>query len=175
MFVFSRVKYRVLIVRHMIYDHHCLWSCLPELHTMSLLFDISSMIFIFYVCVFQRSIVCPYCTTFHLWSPLLMFMSSRDNITSLMFDVSSIITAIHVCNSSSSRTDRWAHFQQNAGLWLFVHTWIVRGIDDCYHLTRTFGGFSGHCLSKLFMKEFTVLLLTTSLGSAFQVVAILIG
>ena len=97
MFVFSRVKYRVLIVRHMIYDHHCLWSCLPELHTMFLLFDISSMTVLFYVCVFQSSIVCPYCSTFHLWSPLLMFMSSRDNITSLMFDVSSMIIAIHAC------------------------------------------------------------------------------
>ena len=26
----------------------------------------------------------------------------------------------------SRRTDRWVHFQQNAGLWLFVHTWIVQ-------------------------------------------------
>ena len=25
-------------------------------------------------------------------------------------------------SSSSSRTDSWAHFQQNAGLRLFVHT-----------------------------------------------------
>ena len=31
----------------------------------------------------------------------------------------------------SSRTDRWVHFQQNAGLPLFVHTWFVHGIDDC--------------------------------------------
>ena len=98
MFVFSRVKYRVLIVRHLInYDHHCLWSCLPQLHTMSLFFDISSKTFIFYICVFQSSIVCPYCSTFHLWSPLLMFMSSRDNLTSLMFDASSMITAIYAC------------------------------------------------------------------------------
>ena len=97
MFVFSRVKYPVLIVRHMIYDHHCLWSCLPELHTMSLLFDISYMTILFYVCFFQSSIVCPYCSTFHLWSPLLMFMSSRDNITSLMFDGSSMIIGIHAC------------------------------------------------------------------------------
>ena len=97
MFVFSRVKYRVLTVRHMIYDRHCLWSCIPELHTMSLLFDISSMTFLFYVCVFQSSIVCPYCSTFHLWSPLLMFISSRENITSLMFDASSMIVAIHAC------------------------------------------------------------------------------
>ena len=65
-------------------------------------------------------------------------------------------------SSSTSRTDRWVHFQQNTGLRLFVHTWIVHGIDDCYQLTRTFGGFSTQCLSKMFLKEFTVLLLTTS-------------
>ena len=71
--------------------------CLPELHTMSLLLDISSMTFFFYFYVFQSSIVSHYCLTFHLWSPLLMFMSSRDNITSLMFNVFSMIIAIHAC------------------------------------------------------------------------------
>ena len=32
--------------------------------------------------------------------------------------------SMHTCSSSSSssRTDRWVHFQQNAGLRLFVHT-----------------------------------------------------
>ena len=54
-----------------------------------------------------------------------------------------------------SRTDRWVHFQQNAGPWLFVNPWIVHDIDDCH--------------------QFTVLLLTTSLGMTFQVVVILIG
>ena len=39
----------------------------------------------------------------------------------------------------------------------------------------TFGGFSAQCLSKLFLKELTVLLLTTSLGRAFPVEVILIG
>ena len=67
-------------------------------------------------------------------------------------------------NSSSSRTDRWTHFQLNAGLRLFVHTWIMHGIDDCYQLTLAFEGFCAQCLSKLFLKDFTVLLLTTSLG-----------
>ena len=52
---------------------------------------------------------------------------------------------------------------------------IVHGIDDCYQLTRTFGEFSAECLSKLFLKEFTVLLVTISFGRAFQVVVILIG
>ena len=51
----------------------------------------------------------------------------------------------------------------------------MHGIDDCYQLTRTYGGFSPQCLSKLFFKEFTVLLLTTSFGRAFMVVVILIG
>ena len=51
----------------------------------------------------------------------------------------------------------------------------MQGIDDCYQLTRTFGGFSAQCLSKLFLKEFTVLLLTTSFGRAFQVVVLLTG
>ena len=50
----------------------------------------------------------------------------------------------------------------------------MHGIVDCYQLTRTFGGFSAQCLSKLFLKEFTVLLLATSLGREFQVVDILI-
>ena len=38
------------------------------------------------------------------------------------------------------QTDRWVHFQQNAGLRLFVHTWIVHGIGDCYRLTQTSEG-----------------------------------
>ena len=46
----------------------------------------------------------------------------------------------------------------------------VHGVDDCYQLTHTFWGFSAQCLSKLFFKEFTVLLLATSFGKAFQVV-----
>ena len=53
---------------------------------------------------------------------------------------------------------------------LCTRTCIVHGIDDCYQLTRTFGGFSAQCLSKLFLKEFTVLLVTTSFGKAFYLV-----
>ena len=86
-----------------------------------------------------------------------------------------IIISSSSSSSSSRRTDRWVHSQQNADRWLFVHTWIVHGIDDCYQLTRTFGGFSAQCLSKLFLKEFTALLVTTSFGRAFQVAVILIG
>ena len=50
----------------------------------------------------------------------------------------------------------------------------MHSIDDCYQLTRTFGGFSAQCLSKLLLKEFTVLLLTTISSKAFQVDVILI-
>ena len=82
---------------------------------------------------------------------------------------------ICISSSSSSRTDRWVQLQQNAGPRLFVHTLIVHGIDYFYWLTQTFGGFSAQCLSKLFLKEFTVLLITTSLDRAIQVVVILIG
>ena len=82
---------------------------------------------------------------------------------------------IIISSSSSRRTDSWVHFQQNAGLRLFVHTRIVHGIDDCSQLTRTFGDFLLQCLSKLFLKEFAVLVVTTSFGRAFQVVVSLIA
>ena len=43
-----------------------------------------------------------------------------------------------------------------------MHPWSVYNIDDCYQFTRTFGGFFAQCSSKRFLREFTVLLLTTS-------------
>ena len=70
-------KYHVLIVQHMINEHHCSCLCLPELHTVFLLFDIS-MTFLLYVCVFQNSIMCPYCLIFLLSLSLFMIVSSRD-------------------------------------------------------------------------------------------------
>ena len=76
--------------------------------------------------------------------------------------------------SSSSRTDRWVHFQQNAVQRMFVHPLIMHGIDHCYQFTWTSGEFSAQCLSKRFLKKFAVLLLTTSFGNSVQVV-ILIG
>ena len=149
----------------MIYDHHCLWLCLPELHTMSLffdissmtilfyvcvfqscipcmslLFDISSMTFLFYVCVFQSSIVCPYCSTFHLWSPLLMFMSSIGNITSLMFDVSSMIFSIHASMLqrsnmvSCSAYYLWSSFFMlvcSRDIYHVANVWHI--INDCHY------------------------------------------
>ena len=48
------------------------------------------------------------------------------------------------------------------------HWWLLPFI-------RTLGKFSAQCLSKLYLKELIVLLLTTSFGRAFQVVVILIG
>ena len=39
------------------------------------------------------------------------------------------ISSIGSSSSSSSMTDRWAHFQQNPGLKLFVHPWTIHGID----------------------------------------------
>ena len=85
------------------------------------------------------------------------------------------LNSISSNSTSSNRTDCWIHFHHNAGLRLFVHTWSVHGVDDCYQLNWTFGGFSAQCLSKLFLKEFTVLLLTISCDTAFLVVVILIG
>ena len=75
--------------------------------------------------------------------------------------LSVVISSSSSSSSSSRRTSRWVHFQQNAGLRLFVHTGIVHGIDNCYQLTRTFEGFSAKCVSKPFLKEYTVLLVTT--------------
>ena len=91
MFVFSRVKYNVLIVRHMIYGHHCLCLCLPELHSVSLLLDISSMTFLSYVCVFQSLIVCPYLFDKSFISSLILFVSCRDkynllNVRHIIYD-----------------------------------------------------------------------------------------
>ena len=84
------------------------------------------------------------------------------NLCSMMLQGSHIMSSawifwstppVHISSSSSRRmwTDRWVNFQQNAGLRLFVHTWIVHGIDDCYQLTRTFVEFSAQWLSKLLL------------------------
>ena len=56
-------------------------------------------------------------------------------------------------SSSSSLTDRWVHFQQNAGLRLIVRPCIVHDIDNCYLITWTFGGFSTQCVSKFFFER----------------------
>ena len=89
-FVFSRVKYRALIVRHMVYDHYCLCLCLPELHCSTYIYDIS-----FYVWVFQSLVVCPYCS--HIIYDHRCLCPPEINIISSMFDISSTIVAIHLC------------------------------------------------------------------------------
>ena len=48
-------------------------------------------------------------------------------------------------------------------------------INLCYQLTCTCGGLPSQCASRRFLNMFTVLLLTTSLGSEFQVVVMLMG
>ena len=45
----------------------------------------------------------------------------------------------------------------------------------CYQLTSISGGLSSQCASRWFLNVFTVPLLTTSWGSAFQVVVMLMG
>ena len=55
-----------------------------------------------------------------------------------------------------------------------------KNVSNCFKIVSNcfnsdIWGFSAQCLSKLFLKEFTVRLVTTSFGSAFQVVVILIG
>ena len=82
-----------------------------------------------------------------------------DSVTSLCLN-----HRINSSSSSSCRTDRWVNLQRSKTLayeCLCTLAWIVHGIDDCYQLTRTFGGSSAQCFSKLFLKEFTVLLVTT--------------
>ena len=105
---------------------------------------------------------------------VINFVSSRINKNKWILVIVIIILSSS-SSSSSSGIDRRVHFQQNAGLRLFVHPWSVHDTHDCYQFTRTFEEFSVQWLSKLFLKEFTVLLLTTSLGRAFQVEVILIG
>ena len=97
---------------------------------------------------YQELLVCLFsayelsCTDWMLGEPLFE--------TFFLFVWSSIVTIIDdfVCSSSSSssrssssRTDRWVNLQQNAGLCLFVHTWIVQSMIVTMQLTRTFVDF----------------------------------
>ena len=68
------------------------------------------------------------------------------------------------CSRSSSRTDHCVYFQQTlANDCLCTLELCTRSMIT----TRTFGGFSAQCLSKLFLKEFTVRLLTTFTADFF--------
>ena len=106
-FVYSRYKYLVHNVWHIIYDHRssCFllteiktvslmfdrWSmiivfilCFAEINTVSLMFNIPSMIFVLHLCLFQTKIPCQ-CSTYHLWSLFFMFLSYRDKNSVLNF------------------------------------------------------------------------------------------
>ena len=79
MFVFSRNTFNVLNVWYLIHDHGSSCVCLPEIHTMSLMLNISSMIIV------------------------LLFVSSRDiHTVSLMFDISSVWVIVNVFVFQSS-------------------------------------------------------------------------
>ena len=56
MLVYSRDKFLVLNIRHIIYNRHKLCLCLPEINTVSVIFDKSSMLIVAYVCVINSSI-----------------------------------------------------------------------------------------------------------------------
>ena len=60
MFVFHRDKNRILNVLHMMYDHHSSYLCLPDRNNMSIMFDMSSMLIVVYVCVVP---ICSYIPT----------------------------------------------------------------------------------------------------------------
>ena len=63
-YLLSRDKYRVLSVRYIIYNHRqlCLW--IPEINIVSVMYDISTIFIVVYVCVFHSSI--PYLTVRHI-------------------------------------------------------------------------------------------------------------
>ena len=91
MFVSSRYEYRVLInVLHIIYGHCPSCLCVPMIDIMSLLLNTWSMIIVVYVCVSQKYIPCPSCSTFYLCS-WFFIVSSRDtfhvhNVRHFIFD-----------------------------------------------------------------------------------------
>ena len=116
MSVYSRYKYWVHNVWHIIYDYRSsyfwlteittvslmstddLWSsffilCFTEINTVSLMFNIPSMIFVLHLCLFQTKIPCK-CSTYHLWSSFFIFLSYRDTV-SLMFDRWSMIIVLY--------------------------------------------------------------------------------
>ena len=101
--------YRVLNVWYIIYmfdiSSYHRFSCLyiPDINEMSVMFNISSMIIILHVSVFQRYIPCPFCSSvtivLHIIydhrSPCLCIR--EINFLSLMFNISSLIIVIYVC------------------------------------------------------------------------------
>ena len=97
MFVFSRYKGRVHNVRHIIYDHCSSCLCVPEINTLSLMLDISTMIVVVYVCDLQSPIpnlIVRYIIHDH---PSLCLCLPELNIISRLYDMCSVIIFVHVC------------------------------------------------------------------------------
>ena len=114
-----RVKYRVFIVRHIIYDYHCL--CVSSrVSYLVLLFDISSMTFLLYGCLpkfnsvlIVRHFICEhrcFCLchpeintvplTLDILSIIIVIICScppEINTVSVMFDISSMLTVVYDC------------------------------------------------------------------------------
>ena len=100
MFVSSREKYRAPNVRHIIHNHSRIWSCPSEIKTVSIMFEISSMLTIVYDCFFHSSI--PYNIVRHIINdhPSLWLSFPELNIVSLLFDtfdISSMIIFVYAC------------------------------------------------------------------------------
>ena len=100
LFVSSRDKYRAPNVRHIIHNHSRIWSCPPEIKTVSIMFEISSMLTIVYDCFFHSST--PYHIVRHIIHdhPSLWLSFPELNILSLLFDtfdISSMIIFVYGC------------------------------------------------------------------------------
>ena len=95
LFVSSRDKYRAPNVRHIIYNHSRINSCPQEINTVSVMFDISSMLTVVYDCFFHSSI--PYHIVRHIIHDhtSLCLCFSELNIVSLLFDTWSMIIIVH--------------------------------------------------------------------------------
>ena len=122
-----QTSYRVPNVWHIIYmfdiSSYHRFSCLyiTDIYTISLMFNVSSMIIALHVCVSQRYIPCPSCSSYHPWPSFCMLVYSRDkffvlnivhfiydrhnlylcppeiNTVSAIFDKSSMRIVVYVC------------------------------------------------------------------------------
>ena len=86
MFVFSRVQYSVLIVRHFICEHRCFCLCHLEINSVPRMFDISSILIVVCDCFFNSSP--PYHIVRHIIHDhtSLCLCFPELNIVSLLFD-----------------------------------------------------------------------------------------
>ena len=92
----------LLNVRHFIYEHRSSYLCLPEIHTMSQLFDISSVIIVLHVCAFQRYVRSPYVRQFiHDHHSSCMCLPEIHTM-SLLLDISSLLIILRGCGFHGS-------------------------------------------------------------------------